>query len=332
MILSNNLFEEVINKESSRYNKLRIISGYASGTFLKKVATSCPKLEITLFIGMTQNGITLNDHIIFQNLTKDNKIKVFYQVKEVQNHMKLYEFYNESSSITYVGSANFSENGFFKQRELLAPIEAENDLIFENQLQNSVICTTPKIEEIIAINNNQNTIFGEEETSEIDINAFEVSGGELSEYSKRNSFFQFRNYIDDDFDKISVEILGNSNKKWSYEGINGIFNRKSSKSILITQTGHHFDRFFPKDSEFYIHSDIGIKYKARIGGRFNKELYLLDGSFYDYVNMHLNLSTRRPINKDDLENFGCTHINFERINESLYLIYMEEDHNRINKE
>ncbi|WP_270370881.1 phospholipase D family protein [Aerococcus urinaeequi] len=324
MLLTRDLYNEVFNTETKHYKKVRVISGYASGTFLKRVVNDYPNLEIELYIGMARNGITLADHQTFVEHSNNKGVKVYYQIKGIQNHMKLYEFYNDISSTTYVGSANFSEQGFFNQLELLTKVSSNNNELFVREFSNSILCTDSKVADIIPINDQPELIIGAEEPMDYNdvanLNS-DVSENDEQGYIRQLKFQNFRKNANIEYyQKFSLRVLSNSIKKWSYEGINGIFNQKDSKLLAIT--GEFFDNYFPKEIEFDIYADNGIMYKAKIDGGFYNELILIDHQFYDYINWHLKLPNLRPISKNDLEEFGATTIEFERIDETLFLMYM----------
>ena len=46
MLLTRDLYNQVFNTETRHYKKVRIISGYASGTFLNREVNDYPNLEI----------------------------------------------------------------------------------------------------------------------------------------------------------------------------------------------------------------------------------------------------------------------------------------------
>lgn len=111
--------------KAPEFNVLRIISGYGSASFLKKVVNGFSHLTIELYLGMTFQDVWQKNHKAYCALMRKSNIDIYYQVEGIQNHMKLVEF--KSPTKMFICSANFTEDGFIKQRELIAEVEEETD-------------------------------------------------------------------------------------------------------------------------------------------------------------------------------------------------------------
>src|SRR5688572_29826878 len=113
------------------FRKLRILSGYASSAFLYHILDTYPDIEIELIIGMSRkDGIKLWDHERYQQIVNENpQISISYKTSLPPVHTKIYHWYKEGlfqDSMTFVGSANFSWNGFRDQGELLVEANHPN--------------------------------------------------------------------------------------------------------------------------------------------------------------------------------------------------------------
>jgi hypothetical protein len=133
------------------FRKLKILSGYASSAFLSHILNRYPDLEIGLIVGMAKkDGIKRWDHDRYVQIMNDNpNITISYHRSLPGIHTKIYHWYNDegmfSDSMTFIGSANFSWNGFRDQSELLAQVDYENvEEVF--QVANIILCTDPNVE------------------------------------------------------------------------------------------------------------------------------------------------------------------------------------------
>lgn len=135
------------------FRKLAILSGYASSAFLYHIVDTYPDVEIELIIGMSsKDGIRRWDHERYQQIINQNpQISVSYRTSLPGIHTKIYHWYRGGlipDSMTFVGSANFSWNGFRDQGELLVETHGANiQDVFT--LSDVVPCTDPAIEQLI---------------------------------------------------------------------------------------------------------------------------------------------------------------------------------------
>src|SRR5699024_9049402 len=121
-VYTEDLYNNVLKSNLNRYSKLKILSGYASSSLLEHIINEYPNLWIELNIGMAREGITKNEHAKFKKLSS-NYVKVYYNTSNKYNHMKIYEFTNTEEKVYYTGSANFSDNGFIENEEILVQVD-----------------------------------------------------------------------------------------------------------------------------------------------------------------------------------------------------------------
>lgn len=156
MIYTENLYNAVILENSSSIRMLRVITGYSSGSFIERVLNDCPNVSIELYIGMALQGISKIDHLRYINLSKQNNVKIFYVHKLPNVHQKIIEITGENrKKTTYVGSANFSENGFEKQSEILTTIAEDLEDVFKVVRQQCLSCVDKEVFCYIPLVNSQ---------------------------------------------------------------------------------------------------------------------------------------------------------------------------------
>lgn len=139
---------------SKGYRKMRILSGYASSAYLYTIVLNYPEIELDLIIGMAKkDGITKWDHAQFKKISTEHpKITISYQKTSPGIHTKIYNWskFDLNSSLTFVGSANFSWNGFRDQKELLCEVNKFNIEEVYNTTD-PISCMDVRVEEFISI-------------------------------------------------------------------------------------------------------------------------------------------------------------------------------------
>lgn len=318
-VIHNNLYNLVIYRNAKRFNKLRIISGYSSSSFLKRVVKDFPELEIELYIGMMLEGISIENHQQYQNIVNNNeRVNVYYQVVGIPNHMKLYEFINTyDEKKIFIGSANFSENGFMNQKEILGEVNSNVDELFSKQSSNSLLCTDKNIEEYITIiqDNDNNYIYKNKIKDRID---YKNKPKLMSRVDFLRRFRSIKNSYLDEFDFRIVQPK-DVDVNWNQTGINsrGMY---SNPVLKQTNTSIEFQDLFPVNNEFKIYTDDSFVFTAKLGGNFNREIHFLDINIYQYFKNRINLKENRPISFDDLKNHDSSRAYFTRLNENEYFV------------
>lgn len=333
MVLCNtDLYKNIIENELEKASELHVISGYASANFLSNIVDEFPHVNITLFIGMYREGISKKDHEIYKNLTlKFESINVYYQIEGPPTHMKLLEFISTTERTTYIGSANFTDNGFKNNRELMVKGSEYTGSLFRDQRNKSMICTSHEINNYINFYDEKENINLEVDTEIESYDSMNVVNENIEkEYviRKRNirNIPNIRTNINERYyDKFSIEIVLNkeSNPRWDTTGINRLFDDKIPS--LCDTPRLPFYKLFPEDTIFDIHADDGNHYKAKLTGITNRDLILVNGNFYEYVKNKAGIEEYKPISRPDLESVNMTKINFERIDKNVYFMYTNKE-------
>ena len=331
------LYENLFVRIANDYTDLKVISGYASSSFLSRVVSDFPHLKIELFIGMTSQGVSKKNHVEYQSLVKKRKnISVFYQIDGIPNHMKILEF-SKGESINkkiFIGSANFSENGFFNNKEVMSEINYLPKELFNDQLKISLLCIDENINNYVDIyeneekeqdlynsNRDKDLIYIEKETSE-PIKVTDLLRKRSSNENRKmmmHSWDSLKSKTDPQYYnsfEITVVLPKENNVRWASKGINAWVNNRVP--VLEQTPKLLFAKVFPQDEEFKIYSDDGQILNAKLTGNFNGQLEVLNLNLYDYVRKRIGLLEQRPISYDDLVEEGYTTMYFTRINRNEY--------------
>lgn len=157
-------------KSGARFDKLLIVSGYASSAMAFHHLDELRRLEklvpVNLIYGMIKSdGITRSNHKGFQELSQNTFKDYFsckYLVKGEPVHAKVYIWCREGNPVlAYAGSANYTQMAFLnsKRREVLAPCNPVKAFEFFTSLHGDTLeCTNPKVNrEITSFNRFDNS-------------------------------------------------------------------------------------------------------------------------------------------------------------------------------
>ncbi|RAI79981.1 NgoFVII family restriction endonuclease [Macrococcoides caseolyticum subsp. hominis] len=327
LMIQNNLFEEIIEKNIFDTQELNIISGYASANFLEKVLSMNSHLKINLYIGMALDGISHYNHDKYRALSDSNKnINVYYLVNHPFNHMKIYEFLKENEKVVYSGSANFSENGFFKNIENLFEVEYKLDECIDNL--NYMHCLDEKIERYVPlVNMEYEDLLYSKHVKSLNGNRKEeqnfIQKANRKEHQKillkiKNS----KRYMYED--KICFDILLENDSLWNTRGINSGFNQSNSGVFISNNKNRIKDFFNNREDTFFVHTKYNERYTAHLTKDSRRGLELLDGSLYDFIRRELKLAEVRPISYNDLLDAGSTKVTIVKIDEDNYSMFYGE--------
>ncbi|MDR2772170.1 MAG: NgoFVII family restriction endonuclease [Elusimicrobiota bacterium] len=167
MMIYENLYEKVLIEPCKEgADTLKIISGFATSTMasehLEDLHQKHLTAQIILTVGMCPAaGLSVSNHKGFQNIVNSNAeafrkhFVCSYIYKAPSVHTKLYVWYKKQSLYrAFVGSANYTHNAFYNQREILAEIASQN---IEHYCQTldavSILCNHPDAETLVRFYN-----------------------------------------------------------------------------------------------------------------------------------------------------------------------------------
>lgn len=290
-IFYNDLYQSVIKKNAAKYDCLRVITGYSSASFVEKVLTDFPNLDLTIYIGMARQGIAKEDHNLYCQLVNEGKAKIYYHVQSPDTHQKILEFCSEKNNhVSFVGSANFSENGFGQQREAMATVEDDLSPIFVNEASMCLPCIDPKVSELIPLSDDEPEKCGNAGDKALRDDdaantgpAFENSDYFISENDAVQYGFEAL-LIPDRYDQKNSGI----NAKPSFIYLNGLsgeaLQKKPAFSLIIA----------------------GKEYKAYCDGFLGQNVKLKDGDIGAEIRRMLNIPEKQEVNLDYLDKIRCT--------------------------
>lgn len=328
-VYSTDLYTNILLSNRNNLIKMRIISGYASAKFLSKVLEDFKGIRIELYIGMTQQGLSVNNHKVFKKLVNANdKVSVFYQYKGKANHMKIIELsYESCETKVYLGSANFTENGYIMQNEIMAKVDLSIESLIDQQLMNSVSCLTAQIKEYItlyedeefsdSLGTNPSIITTVEEASRSS-EYIKSKDKEIDYFKNKNYYINRSNYIDEELE-IAVVLPESNNINWDIKGINSYLEGK--KPTLDTNIKVKLEQFFPEEV-FNVTLPNGKVVKAKLSGEFNRQIEFLDFNLYLYFSDLIGLSSQVPITFKMLEKKGISVAHFIKVNEKEYTMML----------
>lgn len=324
-MIKDNLYKNIIAENASVANMLKIISGYGSAKFTERVLKEFPDLKIELFLGMTMDGVSINNHSRFLSLIESypNRLNVYYQVENPNTHIKLYSWYYKTYNlINFAGSANFTENGFINNRELLVPCNGDIEQLFLKQFEISMDCQNSKINEYIKFYNDEIIV---EETGETQINTQKTINSEenksiitASNYRDRyflNYYLRKKNEVISEF---KVPVLLKTETSPDTTGINA-WNRKKQLPYLKQSPNYPFSKFFPLDKTVTFFTDDGRKVEGVVRGSKDRQLEF-EHNIYEYISNRIGLYEKRPINFKDLLDYGRSYITLSKISDHEYLL------------
>lgn len=323
MFITENLFETIIEKNIEKTSKLKIITGYSSANFVESIINHSPSVSIDLFIGMSQQGISKENHAKYLLISERfHNVNIFYQIKGNMTHIKLLDFKCQNTNKVYIGSANFSENGFTNQRELMVEVTNDTTDLFNEQVALSLLCTEKNIEKYISFFDDENNILKEYKYSEnVKNNSSYKTGITTNLDNVKADLLKMRKQANPKYyRKLEVELVLDE-LRWEKTGINAKFDEK--EPYLRTPNSQKFKQFFPEGNDIIIFAEDGNKYKGKLRGNFNREFVLIDISIYDYICNITNARSDEPISRNDLNDHGSTKITFERIDEFKFLMYLK---------
>lgn len=316
MIYNNELYLNVLKENCKIYDKLSIISGYASASFLERIIEEFPNLKIELFIGMSQEGVLRANHKQYLRIMSINKnVNIYYQYKAALTHIKAYVFSNSEETKSFAGSANFTENGFIFNNELLCETNESLNELFDDQKKKSKLCNDKSINEYLQIVDKRNLredIFNDIDSIKKNIKEFNKKNNIKSDLKVDNS---------DVFIKLPIVVPLKANKRWDSSGINGEFSNRNPHLIKSNYNNvADMKSFFIQDAELDIIDFKGESIKGKLDGEFNRELHFLNINLYDYFSNIIGLKEKTPITHEHLEYFGYKFFTFKKVDSNKYLL------------
>lgn len=314
-------------------DKMIALVGYASSSFLLKILEMYPDLNLELYIGMAKEGINESDHTHYKSLSQHFNVKVYYQIRPINEkqhtHLKAYTFFSKDKAETYVGSANFSENGFIYNRELLTKIDDDFESERVAQREASILCTDPAVDNNIKFYVNKKDRKDSEQDSLISGSLMmteEENNQNTQEKVKSKislkDFYHRQNIIYLDTFEVTIAFNRKFNSAWFRRGINEKLH--GNRSYLGHSPQDKLHNLFPEDKILKFFTDDGLELTAEMSGPYNRYLYLVKEDWYDYIVNRIGIHYGVPIANEDLQLIGQDKLKFTRLNEDEYFMEIKE--------
>lgn len=160
-MIINNLYSEVLLQPISEgANNLYIVSGYASATFARRhikeliEKSGDREFKINLIIGMPKSKI---DHGAYIQLHDEfgDIFKGYYLDTPPPVHTKVFSWFSDETPVVgYSGSANYSQYGFFKEKQFNQMVVDSPDEIrsfYDELLNNCVYIPEAKVSDSVIL-------------------------------------------------------------------------------------------------------------------------------------------------------------------------------------
>jgi NgoFVII restriction endonuclease len=325
-VITKDLFNEVLIKPvKDGADKLLIVSGYATSAMafhhLEAVRRAGLSVEVDLIVGMPpQDGLSLSNHKGFQKIVEEDysgKFSCSYVYNRPSVHSKVYTWLNRGKPvISFVGSANYSQNAFLQQREALVRCDPGAGMDYFSQIhRESIHCTHAEVENQITIySDNQyiNRIKRKPEGEGRDSAApFEVYAETVEANCVRVSFLDKRGNLPD----------GASGLNWAFRP--GKFRNNLNEAYIQLPPAVYKSDFFPiRGTHFTVLTDDG---KSLICTRAQKDQFghaietpQNNGLLGEYFRYRMGLAYGHRVTKEDLEAYGRTDVEFCKVDDETY--------------
>jgi NgoFVII restriction endonuclease len=321
-MITTNLFEEVLIKPVNEgADKLLVVSGYATYTMVSRhfeqIIKAKKSLKLQLIVGMCkQDGLSLSNHLGFQKLTEIDfagKFECSYIHKSPAVHSKLYIWLKNDQPVkSFTGSANYTQNAFGKQREILTQCDNASSLkYFEEISTESIYCNHIDVESYIPIYSDKQYYRRFIKETEKDI-----------EVKPKPSFYQA-----EEFPCISVSFLdkngdlpdGASGLNWGFRP--DIKRNLNQAYIQLRPEIYKNDFFPPKGDHFTVNTDDGKRLVCKRATKKYGDAILTpndNSQLGEYFRNRLGLAYGAKVSKEDLEKYGRTDITFCKIDDETY--------------
>jgi len=321
MIYQNLYYETLIRPCEEGADLLRIISGYATSTMALQHLEDLRKrnfnITLSLLVGMCPtDGLAVSNHKGFQDITVSENYKekftCSYIYKAPSVHTKLYIWYKDKKLYkSFTGSANYTYNAFFHQRESLAEIHDENVTDYYRLLEaDSIHCNELDIEKYIQFGSDKNYYKKHRHEDSPIERMQETAGLEQVTVSLLSS--------------KTGEVQNTGGLNWGHRGSKNPNRNPNEAYIQLPPNVYKSDFFPPKPQHFRVFTDdskqfICVRAEKDAAGQ-TIHTPLKNSLLGEYFRNRLGLSSGSFVKKEDLLRYGRTDIVFYKFDDEEYLM------------
>lgn len=311
-VLTTDLYRLVIQNNAEHAKELIGITGFISSRFLTQQLEKYPNLIIKLYVGMTVFGMTESEHLELVDLSKkyQERLTILYKKDFPANHMKIYEFRKKERSQSYLGSANFSANGFGNYIESMTTVELRVADIIDDKDWIDCRKATPKI--VVSYPPEEDV--GEEDffIDEDELQGEQSKPADSSSTEKyllaRKNLFYFSNPIINAKQKIQLMRKSDS----LFDGIN------SMRPHIPLVKNMHAEEYFPRDTDFELWFEKRM-IKARLGGDFSRQLIFIDPDISKFLHQKMNMEETEKITYAKLLKHGLDYLYLDKVSDNKFI-------------
>lgn len=321
MYLTRGLVQSVIaDPYATGYRRLRVLSGYVSPIFLEHVLEHYPLLELDVVVGMAStDGIAIWHHQAFLRLLYrfNGRLTIHYQTSRPGNHRKVYHWQQQNLVLNervFIGSANFTQNGFGRQREVLAEVDYTNisDLFAD---LNTLSCDDTTIQNHI---NFYTATPRTVTTTRVDIVTGETE--EVAETVLTTPTNSYSNSVVTSFLDKSGNLPGSSGLNWGQRD-----GRDPDQAYIpIRMPIHRADPTFfpPLRVPFLMYTDDGEVLRCVMAQDNRKGIHTTENNAImgAYFRGRLGLPSGAFVTVDDLTNYGRHDVRIYKIDDETYYL------------
>lgn len=312
--------EHYVFKEpyESGYRNLRILTGYSASSFLVYILERYPDVNIDLTIGMAKkDGISDWDHSQYKRImNENNRVNINYQIADPPLHTKIYSWNHSitNESLTFIGSANFSWNGFGRQNELLSEVNNSNiDDVFN--LAETLPCNNPNIENHIDFYNIQSFLDSTNNTStELYLNIEAKNAHEP--FNLSNLEFVDLSLLR----KNGIDIHDKAGLNWGQR--QGREPNQAYIPVPKTFNDANPDFFPPLKEPFIIFTDDGLTLICKMAQDYRKAIQTTKNNSLMgyYFRERLGINYDEKVNTIDLINYSRTSVRIYKVYSRTYFM------------
>jgi len=320
MIFTNLYAQALIQPCDEGANHLKIISGYATSAMafhhLEDLRIKGFNPKISLLVGMCpSDGLSVSNHRGFQNILSSdvykNHFSCSYIYKAPSVHSKLYVWLKDTKlHKIFIGSANYTQNAFFHQREVLAEVNNANFIqYFEEIEKDSIFCNGNESEDLIRVYNDK-IYYRRYAREDKDIDSIPDSSG---------------------VENVTVSLLSSNGEVQRVGGLNWgqRDGREPNQAYIQLPPAVYNSDFFPKAPQhFTIVTDDSKTFICRRAQK-DEQGHAIETPHNNsllglYFRYRMGLPNGSPIWKADLEHYGRTDVTFYKFDDENY--YMDFHH------
>ena len=308
-MLTDDFYKDILVSPAQQGDVLYIVSGYATAGMaarnMSDIKDSRCGISINLIVGMTaKDGISETNHKGFCDLTAKppiNKFQCAY-VPENKNpvHTKAYAWFNgETPLCGYVGSANYTQTGFFGvQEEAMEAADPMQILAYYRAVaKTSLLCGHPDVQGLIK----------DDEKARFRPDADDA--GVRPEESNAKTY----TLLDRDGNLPRISGLNWGQRK----------GRNPNQAYIRVPSHIGGSGFFPpRGHHFALHTDDGQMMLCRVVQDNAKAIHSSqdNSAIGVYFRKRLGVPLGELVEKRHLEQYGRTDITFHKIDEENYLM------------